>query len=119
MRLFRKIDRCHHKAGGSRFVSIFRPSGIFLGATRAPILDHDIEIARASLKPVIPISFASLFQNKRRAMLLASKDWQTSADNLRQNRLELGRLIPTGERSGLLTHIAATESVSLCVPRKS
>jgi hypothetical protein len=27
------------------------------------------------------------------------------------------RLIPTGERSGLLTHIAATESVSLCVRR--
>jgi len=29
------------------------------------------------------------------------------------------RLIPTGERSGLLTHIAVTESVSLCVRMKT
>jgi len=29
------------------------------------------------------------------------------------------RLIPTGERSGLLTRIAATESVLLCVRMKS
>ena len=29
------------------------------------------------------------------------------------------RLIPTGERSGLLTRIATTESVSLCAPMKS
>ena len=29
------------------------------------------------------------------------------------------RLIPTGERSGLQTHIATTESVSLCVRMKS
>jgi hypothetical protein len=28
-------------------------------------------------------------------------------------------LIPTGERSGLLTRIATTESASLCVPMKS
>jgi hypothetical protein len=27
-------------------------------------------------------------------------------------------VIPTGERSGLQTHIAATESVSSCVPMK-
>jgi hypothetical protein len=27
-------------------------------------------------------------------------------------------MIPTGERSGLLTHIAATESVALCVRMK-
>jgi len=37
-------------------------------------------------------------------------------------RLELGavsqRLIPTGERSGLQTRIAMTESVSLCVRMK-
>jgi len=35
--------------------------------------------------------------------------------------LELGlpqRLIPPGERSGLLTHIAATESVSFSEPMK-
>jgi len=40
-----------------------------------------------------------------------------------QGRMELElvsqRLIPTGERSGLLTRIAATESVSLCVRMKS
>jgi hypothetical protein len=29
------------------------------------------------------------------------------------------RLIPKGERSGLQTHIATTESVSLCTPMKS
>jgi hypothetical protein len=29
------------------------------------------------------------------------------------------RLIPTGERSGLQTRIAATESVSLCGPMES
>jgi len=29
------------------------------------------------------------------------------------------RLIPTGERSGLRTHIVATESVSLCARMKS
>ena len=29
------------------------------------------------------------------------------------------RLIPTGEQSGLQTHIAETESVSLCTPIKS
>jgi hypothetical protein len=29
------------------------------------------------------------------------------------------RLIPTGERSGLLMHTATTENVSLCVPIKS
>jgi hypothetical protein len=28
-------------------------------------------------------------------------------------------VIPTGEQSGLLTHIATTESVSLCVPMKA
>ena len=28
------------------------------------------------------------------------------------------RLIPTGERSGLVTHIGTTESVSLCKPMK-
>jgi hypothetical protein len=28
------------------------------------------------------------------------------------------RLIPTGERSGLLTHIATTEGVSLCTRMK-
>jgi hypothetical protein len=40
-----------------------------------------------------------------------------------ESRLELGlclsQLMPMGERSGLLTHIGATESVSLCVPMKS
>ena len=29
------------------------------------------------------------------------------------------RLIPTGERSGLQTHIATTESISLCMPMRS
>jgi hypothetical protein len=42
---------------------------------------------------------------------------------LQGSRLEL-RLcfsdsIPTGERSGLPTHIAATESVAVCTPMKS
>jgi hypothetical protein len=40
------------------------------------------------------------------------------ADNLEQSRMELGlrleRSIPTGERSGLQTHIATMESASLC-----
>jgi hypothetical protein len=33
--------------------------------------------------------------------------------------LRVSELIPTGEQSGLLTRIAATESVSLCTPTKS
>jgi hypothetical protein len=49
--------------------------------------------------------------------------WEIIADNLQESGLELGatsqRLIPTGKRSGLLTRIAATESVSLCTPMKS
>jgi hypothetical protein len=47
------------------------------------------------------------------------KYWEIIADNLSKSRVELGRLIPTGERSGLLTRIAVTESVSLCVRMKS
>ena len=43
------------------------------------------------------------------------------ADNLRRP-VGVGaasqRLIPTGEQSGLLTHIATTESVSLCMRMK-
>jgi hypothetical protein len=50
------------------------------------------------------------------------KYWEIIADNLRQSGLELGlRLsdwIPRGGSSGLLTHIAATVSGSLCVRMK-
>jgi hypothetical protein len=54
---------------------------------------------------------------------LKTKYSEIIADNLQQSRLELGLclsdLIPRGERSGLQTLIAVTESVSLCVPMKS
>jgi hypothetical protein len=45
------------------------------------------------------------------------KDWEIIADN-QQSRMELGlrlsRGIATGEHFSLLTHIATTESDSLC-----
>jgi hypothetical protein len=50
------------------------------------------------------------------------KYWEIIADNLSEP-VGVGagsqRLIPTGERSGLQTHIATTESVSLCTRMKS
>jgi hypothetical protein len=50
------------------------------------------------------------------------KYWEIIADNLKK-RLELGPrlnpLILRGERSGLQTHSAATESVSSCTRMKS
>jgi hypothetical protein len=50
------------------------------------------------------------------------KFWGIIADNLSKAGWSWGwsqRLIPTGERSGLQTHIAATEGVSLCMRMKS
>jgi len=54
------------------------------------------------------------------------KSWEIIADNLRKRGWSLGyvsAVIPTGERgpnrSLLLTRIAATENVSLCVRMKS
>jgi len=49
------------------------------------------------------------------------KYWEIIADNLSKADgvgAVSQRLIPTGERSGLLTRIAATESGSLCGPMK-
>jgi hypothetical protein len=50
------------------------------------------------------------------------KSWEIIAENLKKRGLEpglgLGRLIPRGEQSGLQTHIATTESVSLCTRMK-
>jgi hypothetical protein len=47
----------------------------------------------------------------------------SNREQTEQSRLELGLrlsdLIPTGERSGLLMHIAMMESVSLCVRGKT
>jgi hypothetical protein len=61
------------------------------------------------LKPSIPLSGCEVI-------------CEISADNPSKARLKLGpafqRLIPTGEQSGLQTHIAATESVSLCEQMK-
>ncbi len=45
------------------------------------------------------------------------KYWEIIADNLKKAGWSWG-CVPTGERSGLLTRIAATESVSLCVQMK-
>jgi hypothetical protein len=48
--------------------------------------------------------------------------WEIIADKLSKagwSSLGLQRLIPTGERSGLLTRFATTESVSLCMRMKS
>jgi len=48
--------------------------------------------------------------------------WEITADNLSNARWSWAasqRLIPTGERSGLLTRTAATENVSLCARMKS
>jgi hypothetical protein len=50
------------------------------------------------------------------------KHWEIIADNLSKPDgvgAVSQRLIPTGEESGLLTSIAATESVSLCARMKS
>jgi hypothetical protein len=50
------------------------------------------------------------------------KYWEIIADNLRKAGWSWGcisAMIPTGEQSGLLTRITATESVSLCVRMKS
>ncbi len=50
------------------------------------------------------------------------KDWEIIADNLSKAGWSWAasqRLIPTGEQSGLLTHIAAMESVSLRERMKS
>jgi hypothetical protein len=48
--------------------------------------------------------------------------WEIIADNLSEACWRWGYVAAVdfqGERSGLLTHIAATESVSLCVRMKS
>jgi hypothetical protein len=51
------------------------------------------------------------------------KYWEIIADNLSKAPVGVGaaaqRLIPTSERSGLLTRIAATGGVSLCVQMKN
>jgi hypothetical protein len=50
------------------------------------------------------------------------KYWEIIADNLSKAGWSWAvcqRLIQAGERSGLLMRIAATESVSSCVPMKS
>jgi hypothetical protein len=50
------------------------------------------------------------------------KYWEIMADNLSKAGWSWGASqpwIPTGEQSGLLMHIATTESVSLCVLMKS
>ena len=60
-----------------------------------------IEIASLSLKPALVIGVRSL----------SSKPVGAGA--------VFQRLIPTGERSGLLTHIAATENVLSCARMKS
>jgi hypothetical protein len=47
------------------------------------------------------------------------KYWEIIADNLSKVvgvEAASQRLIPKGERSGLLTRIATTETASLCVP---
>jgi hypothetical protein len=47
--------------------------------------------------------------------------WEIIADNLSKAGWSWAvsqRLIPTGERSGLLMHIATPESVSLCTRMK-
>ena len=49
------------------------------------------------------------------------RDWEIIADNLHDAGWSLGwspPLIPKGERSGLLTHIVTTESVSLRADEK-
>jgi hypothetical protein len=53
---------------------------------------------------------------------LRVKDWEIVADNLSKAGWSWGCVLALdsrGERSGLLTHIAATESVSLCELMKS
>jgi hypothetical protein len=50
------------------------------------------------------------------------KYWEIIADNIAKAAWSLGwpqLLIPRGERSGLLTRIAATEGALLCTPTKS
>jgi len=50
------------------------------------------------------------------------KYWEIITDNLSKagwSWVASQRLIPTGERSGLQTHTATTESVSLCTRMKS
>jgi hypothetical protein len=49
------------------------------------------------------------------------KYWEIIADNLSKDGWSWGCVsaIPTGERSGLLMHIAATGSVSLCERMKN
>jgi hypothetical protein len=50
------------------------------------------------------------------------KYWEIIANNLKKRGWSLGwvsAVDPDGEQSGLLTHIAATENVSLCGRTKS
>jgi hypothetical protein len=51
------------------------------------------------------------------------KYWEIIADNLSKAPVGVGAAaqawIPTGERSGLLTHIATTENGSLCTRMNS
>ena len=47
------------------------------------------------------------------------KQWEIIADTLSKAGATSQRWIVRIARSSLLTHIAATESVSLCVPMKS
>jgi hypothetical protein len=58
-----------------------------------------------------------------RAAKVDESYWEIIGDNLKPSRLELGAmsqpLIPTGEKSGLLTRIAMTETGSSCGPMKS
>jgi hypothetical protein len=56
------------------------------------------------------------------AEIVTGNGWKTvysRCPRARGRHLGSGRLIPTGERSGLLTRIAATESVSSCTPMNS
>jgi hypothetical protein len=62
-------------------------------------------------------------QNPNRALLFVRvKSWEVIADNLKKC-VGAGAVcqpwIPPGEQSGLLTRIATTESISLCVRMKS
>jgi hypothetical protein len=56
------------------------------------------------------------------ARVVAREHWEIIADNLKKP-VGVGaasqRLIATGERSGLQTPIATTESALLCMPMKS
>jgi len=66
-------------------------------------------LARTKFKPSIALCAREVLGNHRR--------------QAQQSRLELGavsqRLIPTGERLGLWTRIAVTESISSCARMKA